>query len=326
MRKRAFLKALGAAAALPLAARAQGRKRVGVLIPLADDAVGRREMDGFREELRRLGWVIGQSLTMDYRSAAGDFTRIKPLARELVALKPDVIMCRTTPASTALLNETRSIPIVFVAVSDPVGDKLVASLARPGGNITGFTNVEASLGGKLLELLREVAPRMAHVGVIFNPKTAPGGGMYHLPPLQQAGASVGVAVAPMPVHDPEETERAIAAVARQRDAGLIVIPDASSVANRNLIISTVARHRMPAIYPIPAFTLDGGLMSYGVDIADLYQRSAGYVDRILRGAKASDLPVQAPTKFELTINAKTANALGIAVPRSLLLRADHVIE
>lgn len=326
MHRRALLLAAAAAALWSPALRAQASKHVAVLMPLADDATGEAEMKAFRDELQRLGWTVGRNLVMDYRSAGGDLSRVKPLARELVARKPDVIMCRTTPAAAALLEETRSIPIVFLAVSDPVGDKLVASLARPGGNLTGFINVEAALGGKYLELLREVAPKIAHVGVIFNPKTAPGGGRYHLPLVQQAGASMGVKVIPAPVHDADETERAISALAMQRDAGLVVIPDASNVANGQRIIATVARHRLPAIYPIPAFTADGGLMSYGVNIVDLYRRSAGYVDRVLRGAKPADLPVQAPDRFDLTINVKTAKALGIDVPRSLLLRADRVIE
>jgi len=327
MRRRVFVRGLCATlAAVPFVGLGQGAKRVGVLTPLPDDAEAQREMSGFREELRRLGWREGDNLIVHYRSTGGDFARVKPLAKEIVALKPDVIMSRTTPASAALLEETRSIPIVFVAVSDPVGDKIVSSLARPRGNVTGFINVEDSLGGKYLELLKEVAPSLAHVGVIFNPKTAPGGGKYHLPLVEKAGAAMGIRVTATPVHDADQTERAINALANQAHAGLVVIPDAANVANRKRIIAAVARHRLPAIYPIPAFIDDGGLMSYGANIADLYRRSAGYIDRILRGAKPADLPVQAPEKFDLTINAKTAQALGIAIPRSLLLRADRVIE
>jgi putative ABC transport system substrate-binding protein len=325
--KRKFIQLFGAAAAWPLAARAQAPKRIGILIPLSEsDAEAQREIVTFRDELRQLGWPEGQAVRIDYRWGGGDFGRMRALARELVALKPDVIVCRTTPATKAVLEETRSIPIVFFVVSDPVGDGIVATLARPGGNVTGFTNVEASLGGKWLELLKEIAPSIARVGAIFNPKTAPGGGTYYMRLVNEAAAAMGVKVAPALFHDAAEIEQAIDALAREPNAALLVLPDGSNLANRKLIIATAARHRLPAMYPVPAFTVDGGLASYGVVIADLYRRGASYVDRILRGAKPSELPVQSPIKFELTINLKTAKTLGVSIPRSLLLRADKVID
>jgi putative tryptophan/tyrosine transport system substrate-binding protein len=326
LRKRSFLKALSAAAAWPFAARAQSVKLVGVLIPLADsDTEAQREIATFRDELRSLGWTEGRNLRIEYRWTS-DPARLPGLAKEIAALKPDVILSRATPPTKALLAETRSIPIVFVVVADPVGDGLVASLARPGGNVTGFTNVEGSLGGKWLELLREIDPRITRIGAIYNPKTAPGGGAYYWRLVEQAAAVMRVKVDAARVEDAAATEQAIDALAREPNAGLLVMPDISNVRHRKLIIAAAARHRLPAIYPIPTFTVDGGLASYGVDIPDLYRRSAGYVDRILKGAKPSELPVQAPIKFDLTINAKTAKSLGIAVPRSLLLRADKVIE
>ena len=323
MRKRRFLQLLGAALALPLAARAQGPKKIGVLIPLAaTDAEAQREIAAFRDELRRLGWADAR---IEYRWGGGDAARTGALAKELVALKPDVILSRATPPTKALLAETRTIPVVFVVVADPVGDGVVASLARPGGNATGFTNVEGSLGGKWLELLREISPKLTRVGAIYNPKTAPGGGAYYWRLVEEAAAATRLKVTAATVHDAQATEQAIDELAKEPNAGLLVMPDISNVAHRKVIIATAARYRLPAIYPIPTFTVDGGLASYGVDIPDLYRRSAGYVDRLLRGGAPSELPVQSPTKFDLTVNVKTAKALGIAVPRSLLLRADRVI-
>lgn len=324
MHKRGFLRALTAAAALPFAARAQGAKRIGVLIPLAEtDAEAQREIVTFREELRRLGW---RDMHFDHRWGGGDAARMRQLAKEIVALKPDVILARATPPTKAVLQETKAVPIVFVVVADPVGDGLVTSLARPGGNVTGFTNVEGSLGGKWMELLREIAPGIRRVGAMYNPKTAPGGGSYYWRLVEQAGATMGLKVNAMLVHDVSAIEQAIDVLGRERDSGLLVMPDVSNVLHRKVIISAVEHHRLPAIYPITTFTVDGGLVSYGVDIPDLYRRGAGYVDRILRGAKPSELPVQAPTKFELTINARTAKVLRIPIPRAILLRADRVIE
>lgn len=327
MRKRQFLGAFGAALAWPLAGRAQAVKRIGVLIPLAEsDAEAQREIAAFRDELRRLGWNDGKNLRIEYRWGGGDAARIRQLAKDIAALNPDVILSRATPPTKAVLEASRSIPVVFVVVADPVGDGLVASMARPGGNVTGFTNVEDSLGGKWLELLREIAPRVSRIGALYNPKTAPGGGTYYRRLVEEAAAAVRVKVDALSYSDSAGAEQAIDALAREPGAGLLVMPDISNVAHRKPIIAAAARHRLPAIYPIPTFTIDGGLASYGVDIPDLYRRSAGYVDRILKGAQPAELPVQAPAKFDLTINAKTAQAQGITVPRSLLLRADRVIE
>jgi putative ABC transport system substrate-binding protein len=326
MHRRAFLNAVGAAAALPFTVHAQSAKRVGVLIPLLEnDVEAQREIVAFRDELRRLGWNDA-NLRIDYRWAGGDAARMRQLAKDTVDLKPEVILSRATPPTKALLQETKTVPIVFVVVADPVGDGLVASLARPGGNVTGFTNVEGSLGGKWLELLREMSPRMSRVGAIYNPKTAPGGGVYYWRLVDEAATAMNVKVSAATVHDTTSIEEAIDGLAREPNAGLLVMPDIFNVLHRKLIIAAAARHRLPAIYPIPTFTVDGGLASYGVDIPDLYRRAAGYVDRVLRGAKPSDLPVQSPAKFDLTINAITAKTLGISVPRALLLRADRVIE
>jgi len=327
VRKRRFLGLVVAAAAAPLVARSQSVARLGILVPQAEsDTEAQRELEVLRAELRKLGWPEGGRLRIEQRWAAGDFSQLRRLAGELVALKPNVIVCRSTPPTRAVLEATRSIPVVFLVVSDPVGDGIVASLARPGGNATGFTNVEDSLGGKWLELLKELSPRMERVGALYNPKTSPGGGAYYLRLVSDAAVALGLQLRPLIVHDAREIEGLIDALAAQPRAGLLVMPDTTNITHRTPILAAAARHRLPAIYTIPTFALDGGLVSYGVDIADIYRRGAGYVDQILKGAKPGELPVQAPTKFELTINAKTAKALDIAVPRSLLLRADRVIE
>jgi putative tryptophan/tyrosine transport system substrate-binding protein len=328
-RRRALLQMLaGVFATALVGARAAGaEKRIGVLIPLAEsDTEAQREIGAFRAELGRLGWAEGEAVRIHYRWSGGDFARLQSLARELLALKPDVIVTRTTPATAAVLQETRSVPVVFFVVADPVGDRIVQSLPRPGGNVTGFTNVEASLGGKWLELLKEMAPGMQSVGALYNPKTAPGGGAYYLQLVNQAAQAMRVNVVALRVSDVAQAEAAIESLGRAPNGGLLVMPDGFNVANRKRIIAAAARHRLPAMYPIPTFTVDGGLASYGVDIPDLYRRGAAYVDRILRGAKPSELPVQAPVKFELTVNRQTAKALGLALPGTLLLRADRVIE
>jgi putative tryptophan/tyrosine transport system substrate-binding protein len=325
--KRRFLGLLVAGAAAPLAARSQSVPRLGILLPQAEsDTEAQREVEVLRAELRKLGWPEGGRLRIDQRWAGGQLSQLSRLARELVALKPDVIVCRSTPPTRAVLEETRSIPVVFLVVSDPLGDGIVASLARPAGNATGFTNVEGSLGGKWIELLKELSPRMERVGALYNPKTSPGGGAYYLRLAGEAAVALSVKLLPLVVHDARAIEGAIDALAAQPRAGLLVMPDTTNITHRKPILEAAARHRLPAIYTIPTFTLDGGLMSYGVDIVDIYRRGAGYVDQILRGAKPGELPVQAPVKFELTINAKTAKALDIAVPRSLVLRADRVID
>ena len=300
---------------------------IGVLIPLAEtDAEAQTELTAFRNELQRLGWTEGRNARIETRWAGGDIVRIQTYAKELVTLKPDVILARTTPVTAALLRETRTIPIVFVGPSDPVGSGFAASMARPGGNATGFTNVEASLGGKWVELLKEIDPRVTRIAVIFDPKTSPGGGSYYLRLVQDAAGSISVKTIATPVHDAAEIERAIEAFAQNPGAGLLVTPDVTTHNNRARIISLAARHRLPAVYAYQYYVTEGGLASYGIEVVDLYRRAATYVDRILRGEKPDQLAVQAPVKFDLAINLKTARGLGLVVPPMLLARADEVIE
>ncbi len=329
MRRREFGTFLaGSSASWSLAARAQSGpsgKRVGVLVPfLESDTDAREQVAAFRGELRRLGW--NETLQLETRWAGGDLARIRMMARELVALHPDAILCRTTPVARALLAETREIPIVFVNVSDPVGDGLVASLARPGGNATGFTNVEDTLGGKWLELLREVDPAVKRVTVLFDPRTSPGGGRYYVRQIDKAAAALHLTAVPAAVTSAGDIEQAIDAAAREPQGALLVLPDVTTTSHRDLITGSATRHRLPAIYSSGYFVKGGGLMSYGVEITDLYRRAAGHVDRILRGASPSELPVQGPLKFELALNLKTAKAIGLTVPTTLLSRADETIE
>jgi putative tryptophan/tyrosine transport system substrate-binding protein len=329
MQRRDFIALLaGGTVARPFSARAQQAqqiKRVGILVPFAeDDPDAREQVAAFRTELQRLGW--NDNLRIEARWAGGDRDRIRVLAKELAALRPDSILCRATPVAQALLQETRDIPIVFVNVSDPVGDGLVASLARPGGNVTGFTNVEDSLGGKWLELLKEIDPGVNRVAVIFDPKMSPGGGTYYVRQIEQAAASLHLTAVPTTVNIAAEIEQAVDAAAREPNSSLLVLPDVTTTGHRDLITSSATRRRLPAVYSSGYFVKGGGLISYGVEITDLYRRAAGYVDRILRGGKPSELPVQGPVKFELAINLKTAKALGLTVPPALLARADEVIE
>lgn len=330
MRRRDFIAVLGAATVAPLAASAQqteGLKRIAVLIPFAaGDAEAQSQISAFHETLRQRGWIEGRNLRIDYRWAAGDSARIQTFARELVDLQPDVILARTTPVTTALARETRTVPIVFAVVSDPVGDGLVASLARPGGNVTGFTNVASTLGGKWLQLLKEIAPRTERIGFMFDPKMAPGGGAYYRRLVEEAAPSAGVRVIATTVHGPADIERAFGALTREPNGGLLVLPDVTTVTHRKVTISLAARHRLPAIYPTDYFVNEGGLISYGVDYLELYRQAASYVDRILRGAKPSELPVQGPSKFALVVNLKTARTIGLPIPQSVLLLADRVIE
>jgi putative tryptophan/tyrosine transport system substrate-binding protein len=328
MKRRDFITLLGGTAvAWPLGARAQQRvRRIGVLVPYAEnDAETLGHLGAFRERLQQHGWTEGRNVLIDYRWTGGDATRLRPLAKELVALQPDVLMGRATPVAAAFLAETRSIPIVFVNVADPVGQGLVASLARPDGNVTGFTTVETILGSKWLGLLRELVPGIERVAVLFNPDTAGGAGGY-VRFVEDAAASIAVKVTVAPIQNASEIERAIDAFASKPNGVLVVLPDITTTIHRQQIIGLAERNRLPAMYPYRFFARDGGLMSYGVDLADLFRKAAGYVDRILRGAKPSDLPVQQPTKFELSINLKTAKALGLNVPPSLLARTDEVIE
>jgi putative ABC transport system substrate-binding protein len=330
MRRREFITLLGGAAAWPLTARAQQSdkvRRIGVLMPFAaTDPSLKLELAAFVRQLQELGWVEGRNLQIDYRWAAGDAERMQVFARELVALQPEVIFCRSTPATAALLKQTHTIPIVFTVVSDPVGDRFVESVARPGGNATGFTNVESSLGGKWLELLKEVAPSIKRVAFIFDPKLAPGGGSYYRRLIEAAAPSFAIAPTATPVHDAVEIERAIGEFVREPNGGLLVLPDATTNIHRGLIVALAAQHRLPAIYEFRNIVVDGGLISYGVDVVDQFRQAAGYVDRIIKGAKPAELPVQLPTKFELIINLKTAKALGLDVSLQLQQRADAVIE
>jgi putative ABC transport system substrate-binding protein len=326
MKRREFMSLLGGAAAWPLTARAQqseGIRRIGVLLPFAEnDPDTRADLAVFGAEISQRGWIEGRNLQIDYRWGAGQIDS----AKELVELNPAVIVGRSTPVTAALQSATRSIPIVFLVVSDPVGDGLVTSIARPGGNITGFTNVEASLGGKWLELLKEIAPGTERIAVLFDPKTSPGGGTYYLRLVEGAAAIVAKKIDAIPIQDAAAIEPAIAAFGRESNGGLLVLPDVTTNAHRSVIIAAAARWRLPAVYAYRYITAEGGLASYGVDVTDLYRRAAGYVDRILRGEKPAELPVQAPVKFEFVINLKTARTLGINVSPILLARADEVID
>jgi putative ABC transport system substrate-binding protein len=331
VRRREFITLLGGvAAAAPFSARAQqadGMRRIGVLIPFAEsDTDAQAQVRAFQEAFQKLGWQEGRNIRIDYRWTGGDVDRIRTFAKEIVELHPDVILGRSTPVIAALLKESRTVPIVFVVVSDPVGEGFIATMAKPGGNVTGFTNVESSLGGKWLALLKEIVPGISHISVMLNPKTAPGGGSYYLRMVESAAAAIGVQLIVSPIQDAAEIERTINEVSRDPNGGLVVMPDVTTVAHRKLIVSLAAEHRVPAVYGFRSFAKDGGLVSYGVDLIDLYRRGATYVDRILRGVKPSDLPVQAPTGFEMIINLKSAKALGLTVPPTLLATADEVIE
>jgi putative ABC transport system substrate-binding protein len=329
MRRREFITLLGGAAAWPLAARAQQperMRRIGVLMAYAEgDREGEGFVAAFREGLQQLGWAEGRNIRMDFRWAALDAESMQQFAKELVALKPDLILSHVTPTTAALMQQTRTIPIVFALVADPVGSGFVASFPRPGGNATGFTNIEPTMPGKWLELLKEIAPRTARVAALFNPATAPYAEFY-LVPLKTAATSFAVEVTVAPVHDTSELESVIAAQAREQNGGLIVMPDTFTVAHRAEITLLAARYRFPAVYPFRFFTELGGLLSYGNDLTDQFRRAAIYADRILKGAKPSELPVEAPVKFELVINLKTAKALGLEIPPTVLARADEVIE
>jgi putative tryptophan/tyrosine transport system substrate-binding protein len=328
MRRRDFITLIsGAATGWPLGARAQQAapiRLVGMLMGFAEtDPTAQSLVTEFTSELTRLGWKSGSNLRIELRWGAGDTDRIRALAKELVGLQPDAIFGQTTPVVDALAHETQKIPIVFVTVSDPIGSGFAKSLTHPGGNITGFTFVESAMGGKWVELLREIAPNTEHVALLFNPATAPPLKFY-MPSIQGAASSFGIQVLVTPVHAKEEIE---AVVAAQGNAGgsLIVMPDAFNAANHELIISLAARYDVPALYGND-FARSGGLISYGSDFSETFHLAAGYIDRILKGAKAGELPIQLPTKFNLTLNLKTAKTLGLTVPQSLRVAADEVIE
>ncbi len=330
MRRREFITLLGgAAAAWPLAAHGQQgerMRRIGVLTALADesDPEVKAWLKAFEDGLQRLGWEQGRNLRIDYRSASGDQQRLKTYASELVGAAPDALLAGALPALEALKRETRSLPIVFVQVSDPVKIGLVANLAHPGGNVTGFTTFEHSIGGKWLELLRDTTPATRRVVVLFEPDNA------SQPPyveaIEASARSFGVQLTRAPVRNSAEVEHAIDAFAQQPNGGLIVVPTVNTIRHRDLIITLAARHHLPAIYPYRIFTTAGGFISYGIDLPDLYRRAASYIDLILKGAKPGELPVQLPTKFELVVNLKTAKALGLTIPEPFLQHADEVIE
>ena len=292
----------------------------------ADDPEAQTSVAAFKQALEQLGWSEGRNLQIDFRGAAGDPERMQAFAKELIALQPHVILARSTPVTAALLRQTRTIPIVFTVVSDPVGERFVESLARPGGNATGFTNVEFSLTGKWLELLKEVAPRVKRVAFIFDPKLAPGGGSYYTRLIEASAPTFAVTPTVAPVHSPADIERVIGEFVREPNGGLVVLPDATTLVNRGLIVALAARHRVPAIYAFRIIVAEGGLISYGIDVVDQFRQAAGYIDRILKGAKPAELPVQLPAKFVMSINLKTAKGLGLDVPLLLQQRADEVIE
>jgi len=326
--RRELLAALGgAAAAWPLTARAQQperMRRVGVLAGLAeDDPEMRARLAAFRQGLEKRGWSEGRNVHIDYRFAPAS-AQMEVLAKELVALQPDVIFAHSTPVTAAVQRESSTIPIVFVAIADPVGSGFVASLPRPGGNMTGVMNYEASVIGKWLAMLKEIAPRLTRAALMGNPKTTPFD--YFQRAAEVTAPSLGIEPVPTLVENATDIERAIASFASAPNGGLVVIPDVAAVVHRDLIIALAARHRVPAVYFARYWVAAGGLMSYGNDFVDAFRQAASYVDRILRGDKPADLPVQAATKFETIINLKTAKALGLTVPPGLLVAADEVIE
>jgi putative ABC transport system substrate-binding protein len=329
MRRRQFIALLGgAAAAWPLAARAQQperTRRLGILMAIAEnDPEGRQRVAAFVQGLRELGWTEGGNIHIDYRWAGADVGRIRSAAAELIDLKPDAIVAQTALAVAPLQQMTTTIPIVFLNIVDPVNSGFVASLARPGGNITGFTPAEMSMRGKLLEVLKEVAPAVSRVGVLYNPVQAPQVGQWRA--IEAAAPALGVQVSAAGAANADEITHGIEAFAHEPGGGMIVLSNPVNDSNRGLIIALMARRLMPAIYAYPHYVREGGLVSYGVDPIDQFHQAATYVDRILKGAKPADLPVQQPTKFDLTVNLKTAKALGLTIPPSLVARADEVIE
>jgi putative ABC transport system substrate-binding protein len=330
MRRRDFIAGLGSAAAWPQATRAQttGRvRRIGVLLAYSEgDSVAQAEFSSLVQGLAELGWIDGRNMRIEARWAGGNLERMRMFAKELVDLQPDVILAQNTPVVAALQRETRTIPIVFVIVVDPVGSGFVASLPRPGGNITGFINIEGTMAGKWLELLTEIAPNVRRVAAMWNPDTAPYVISYYLPSFEDTARSLKLEPVSTPVRNEAEIETTITSLGQTSGGGLVVLPDGYMVVHRKSIILAAARSKLPTVYAGRGYARDGGLLSYGPVEQDDFRRSASYVDRILQGAKPSELPVQAPVKFELVLNTKTAKALDLAVPPSILVRADEVIE
>ncbi len=330
MRRREFITLVGGAtAAWPLAAQAQKGeriRRVGVLMGYAeDDPESQSWLAAFKQRLMALGWTEGRNLRIDTFWAAGDISRATAFAKKLVTLQPEVILSNTTPVTEALYRETKKVPLVFVNVSDPIGSGFVESLPRPGGNVTGFINLESSLVEKWLELLKEVAPRVTRVAVMFNPQTAPYV-EYYLKPLETAASKIDVKTFTAPVRSDPDIEAAIAALGREPGSGLIGMTDSFMTVHRETVIELAAQHKIPLMYYLRDVPAKGGLISYGIHFIEQFRQAASYVDRILRGSKPADLPVQVPTKYELVINLKTAKALGLRVPQSIVILADEVIE
>jgi putative tryptophan/tyrosine transport system substrate-binding protein len=332
VRRREFIKLVGGAAAgWPLAVRAQPSgqmRRIGILLGVVEpDARWQSTIAAFEKRLEELGWSTGQNIRIDYRWAGTNVAHLNAAAKELVDLKPDLIVAQSTPGVAAVKGLTRTIPVVFITVSDPVGSGFVESLARPGGNITGFTNLEGSLGGKWVELLKEIAPQLTHAGLMFNPDTAPFASVY-LHPFDTAARAHGIEPLALPVRSSADILDAITGLARKQKSGLALVTDIF-LSDRKIyseIISLVAKYGVPSIYPFPFYITAGGLISYGIDTSDVVRRAPDYVDRILRGAQPADLPVQLPIKFDLVVNLKTAISLGLTIPSSLLATANDVIE
>jgi len=328
MKRREVILALGGAAvAWPLAAQAQQNeptRRIGVLMTTADDPEGQRRLSAFREGLERRGWAEGKNIRIEVNWSVSDAERARSVVDELIGRAPDLILTSGTPATSALHHARTAIPVVFTVVSEPIEQGFVQSLARPGGNITGFTNLEPGLGGKWIELLKEIAPKVTRAAIIFNPQTAPAA-IVTSRSADEAAEKLAIELARSPVRDPAEIESAITRLRRQTD-GFILPPDTFLNIHRKLIVELASRYQIPAVYPSSYMVAEGGLASYGIDLADSFRQAAFYVDRIFHGEKPADLPVQQPTKFDLAINLKTAKALGLTVPTTLLARADEVIE
>jgi putative ABC transport system substrate-binding protein len=329
MRRRDFIKVIvGSAAAWPVTTRAQQperMRRIGVLMGYPEgDKQAQAGVSALRKELENLGWIEARNIQSDYRWAGPDPDRARTFAKELIGMSPDVIVSSTNQVTAIVQHETRTIPIVFAFVGDPVGSGFVQSLSKPGGNLTGFANFENSIGGKWLELLRELAPQAKRVGFIYCPSAAPNVGFFHA--AQTAAPAFGLTLIPLPVNDASDIERGVTAFAAEADGGLIVAPHAVTLGNRNLIDGLALKYRLPAVYSDRYFAESGGLISFGNNTPDLFGRAASYVDRILKGAKPAELPVQLPTKFELIVNLKAARAIGLPVPTTILSRADDVIE
>jgi ABC-type uncharacterized transport system substrate-binding protein len=328
MRRRDFIELFGAAAATwPLAVHAQTPKRmhrVGVVMGYAEqDPNGQLQVAAFRQQLQKFGWVEGSNLTIDFRYAADDPDRIRALARELLGLRPDVMVSNSNLVTTILQSEVRTIPLVFISVSDPIGSGFVTDLARPIGNVTGFANFQPTMGGKWLDILRQIAPHVDHAGLLLHPEPPNFG---YLKSAEEAAPSFNIKLVSLPIQGQADIESALATMGSDSNTGLVVAPNAVSFANSNLIIALAARYRLPTIYPFAFYAKAGGLVSYGFDAVAQFQQGAGYVDKLLTGAKPAELPVQFPTKFELVINLTTTKALGLNIPASFLSLADDLIE